>query len=130
MANKPKTIASTDEPIDLPTPEVSEDLADDPTIASLLQPPVTGENSHLLRSARAQMETELAHLQTTLDSLSDDYADRAETMVKDWLHQCRNKAKRRINEIDLADFFSGDELSPIRSNPTLSPTVEVEVTAC
>ena len=131
MANKPKTIASTDKPIDLPMPEVSEDLAHDPAIAPLLQPPVTGENGHLLRSARQQMEDELTQLQSTLDSLSDDYADRAETMVKDWLHQCRNKAKTRINGIDLADFFgSGDELSPVRSNPTLSPAVEVEVTAC
>ena len=131
MANKPKAIASTDEPIDIPAPEVSEDLVHDPTIAPLLQPPVAGENGHLLRSARQQMEAELTQLQTTLDSLSEDYADRAETMVKDWLHQCRNKAKTRINGIDLADFFgSGDELSPARSSPTLSPAVEVEVTAC
>ena len=89
------------------------------------------ENSHLLRSARQQMEAELTQLQTTLDSLSEDYADRAETMVRDWLTQCRGRAKTRINAIDLADFFgSGDELSPARSSPTLSPAVEVEVTAC
>jgi hypothetical protein len=131
MANKPKAIASTDEPIDIPAPEVSEDLAHDPTIAPLLQPPVAGENGHLLRSAREQMEAELTQLQTTLDSLSEDYADRAETMVKDWLTQCRGKAKQRINAIDLTDFFgNGDERSPIRPSPSLSPAVEVEVTAC
>ena len=89
------------------------------------------ENSHLLRSARQQMEAELTQLQTTLDELTEDYADRAETMVRDWLTQCRGRAKTRINAIDLADFFgSGDELSPAQSSPTLSPAVEVEVTAC
>ena len=89
------------------------------------------ENSHLLRSARQQMEAELTQLQTTLDELTEDYADRAETMVRDWLTQCRGRAKTRINAIDLADFFgSGDELSPAQSSSTLSPAVEVEVTAC
>lgn len=87
-----------------------EESAHEPTAP--IAPPVTGENGHLLRSARQQMETELTQLQTTLDSLSDDYADRAETMVKDWLAQCRSKAKRRINGIDLADFFAGDVLAP------------------
>jgi hypothetical protein len=126
MANKPKPITSAHEPIDLPTPEVSEDLASDPSIAPLLQPPATGENGHLLRSARAQMESELTQLQTTLDSLSDDYADRAEAMVKDWLAQCRSKAKSRINAIDLADFFdSGDALSPQTVNVPALASSEV-----
>lgn len=80
------------------------------------------ESNHLLRSARQQMEDELTQLQTTLDSLSDDYADRAETMVRDWLHQCRNKAKRRINGIDLADFFGEGEALDIQALP---PAVEV-----
>jgi vacuolar-type H+-ATPase subunit H len=80
------------------------------------------ENSHLLRSARQQMEDELTQLQTTLDSLSDDYADRAETMVRDWLHQCRNKAKSRISAIDLADFFGEGEALDIQALP---PAVEV-----
>jgi hypothetical protein len=76
---------------------------------------------HLLRSARQQMEAELTQLQTTLDSLSDDYADRAETMVRDWLTQCRSKAKHRINAIDLADFFdSGDALPPAIEVPALA----------
>lgn len=111
MASKPKPIATAHEPIAIPTPEVSEDLVNDPNIAPLLQPPAP--EGHLLRSARQQMEAELTQLQTTLDSLSDDYADRAEAMVKDWLAQCRSKAKRRINAIDLADFFdSGDALPP------------------
>jgi len=130
MANKSKPSASTDEPMEIPAPEVSEDLVNDPNIAPLLQPPAA-ENGHLLQSARQQMEAELTQLRTTLDSLSDDYADRAETMVRDWLTQCRSKAKHRINAIDLADFFgSGDELSPAQATPTLSPAVEVEVTAC
>ncbi len=106
MANKPKSIQATDEPI-APIPES------------------IPENSHLLRSACQQMEDELTQLQTTLDGLSDNYADRAETMVRDWLHQCRNKAKRRINGIDLADFFdSGDVLAPETIN-ALPPAVEV-----
>ena len=132
MPNKQKPMTSDRSEInDLPAPEVSEDLVNDPNIAPLLQPPVVSENGHLLSSARQQMEAELTQLQTTLDSLSDDYADRAETMVKDWLTQCRSKAKSRINAIDLTDFFgSGDELSPVQSNPALSPAVEVEVTAC
>lgn len=96
--NNSKLNKSAHEPIATPPPE---------TIAA------TDENGHLLRSARQQMEAELTQLQTTLDSLSDDYAARAETMVKDWLSQCRSKAKSRINAIDLADFFdSGDALSP------------------
>jgi hypothetical protein len=102
---KRKLVEQTVQPIEIPAPEVSEDLVNDPNMEPLLQPPVTGENGHLLRSAREQMEAELTQLQTTLDSLSDDYADRAETMVKDWLAQCRSKAKSRINAIDLADFF-------------------------
>ena len=108
MANKPKPIASTNEtaPVDIPAPEVSENLVNDPNIAPLLQPPVTGENGDLFRSARQQMEAELTQLQTTLDSLSEDYAARAETMVRDWLTQCRGKAKTRINAIDLADFLA------------------------
>ena len=126
MANKPKPTVSTDEPIDLPAPEVSKDLVDDPNIAPLLQPPAAGENGHLLRSAREQMEAELTQLQTTLDSLSDDYADRAESMVRDWLTQCRSKAKTRINAIDLADFFgSGEELSPQTVNVPALPSSEV-----
>jgi hypothetical protein len=108
MASKPKPIASTDEPIDLPTAETAHE-----PITPLPVPIAPAPEGHLLRSARAQMESELTQLQTTLDSLSDDYADRAETMVRDWLAQCRSKAKSRINGIDLADFFdSGDELPP------------------
>jgi hypothetical protein len=123
MANKPKPIASAHEPIDIPAPEVSEDLVNDPNIAPLLQPPAP--EGHLLRSARQQMESELTQLQTTLDSLSEDYADRAESMVRDWLTQCRSKAKHRINAIDLADFFdSGEELSPQTVN-LLPEAVEV-----
>jgi hypothetical protein len=123
MPNKPKSIAS--QPIAIPAPEISEDLAADPNIAPLLEPPAA--NGHLLQSAREQMETELTQLQTTLDNLSDDYADRAETMVKDWLIQCRAKAKNRINAIDLADFFdSGAALPPQTVNvPALASSSEV-----
>lgn len=84
------------------------------------------ENGHLLRSAREQMEAELTQLQNTLDGLSDDYANRAETMVREWLTQCRSKAKTRINAIDLADFFgSGEELSPQTVNVPALPSSEV-----
>ena len=121
MANKPKSV----QPM---TSGRSETINEVP-IEPITEP--SPENSHLLRSARQQMEAELTQLQTTLDRLSEDYADRAETMVRDWLTQCRGRAKTRINAIDLADFFgSGDELSPAQSSPTLSPAVEVEVTAC
>jgi hypothetical protein len=116
MASKPKPIASTDEPIDLPTAETAHEPSSPPP--EPIAPPPEG---HLLRSARAQMESELTQLQTTLDSLSDDYADRAEAMVKDWLAQCRSKAKHRINAIDLADFFdSGDALPPAIEVPALA----------
>ena len=121
MANKPKSVQSM-------TSGRSETI-DEVPIEPITEP--SPGNSHLLRSARQQMEAELTQLQTTLDSLSEDYADRAETMVRDWLTQCRGRAKTRINAIDLADSFgSGDELSPARSSPTLSPAAEVEITAC
>jgi hypothetical protein len=96
-----------------------EESAHEPTTPpEPIAPPPEG---HLLRSARAQMESELTQLQTTLDNLSDDYADRAEAMVKDWLAQCRSKAKHRINAIDLTDFFdSGEELSPAIEVPALA----------
>lgn len=95
--------------------------------------PIVDETSpsegHLLRSAKEQMEAELKQLQSTLDGLSDDYADRAEAMVKDWLTQCRSKAKTRINAIDLADFFASGEASPelpetldIKALPSEEPT--------
>lgn len=67
---------------------------------------------HLLRSARQQMEAELTQFQDTLGGLSDEYADRAERLVRDWLCQCRGKAKNRINAIDLADFFDSGEIPP------------------
>lgn len=122
MPNKPKSIAS--QPIAIPAPEISEDLEHDPNFSPLPNPPAA--NGHLLQSAREQMETELTQLQTTLDNLSDDYADRAETMVKNWLTQCRAKAKNRINAIDLADFFdSGEELSPAIEVPALASEEEV-----
>ncbi len=89
-----------------------EQTAHEPTDAPPPAPiAATGENGHLLRSARQQMEAELTQLQATLDSLSDEYADRAETMVKDWLAQCRSKAKSRINAIDLADFLDSGDLA-------------------
>ena len=121
MANKPKSAQ--------PMTSGRSETIDDVPIEPITEP--SPENNHLLRSARQQMEAELTQLQTTLDELTEDYADRAETMVRDWLTQCRGRAKTRINAIDLADFFgSGDELSPAQSSPTLSPAVEVEVTAC
>jgi hypothetical protein len=91
--------------------------------------------SPLLQTARAQMEEELTQLQATLDRLSDDYADRAEAMVKAWLTDCRSKAKRRINAIELADFFGNgaSALPPEHQDvppEALAPAIEAEVTEC
>lgn len=104
----------------------------DPTASTSIEEPITPSDSPLLQTAREQMEAELSALQTTLDRLSDDYADRAETMVKTWLTDCRTKAKTRIKGIELADFFgNGGNVLPQTPDPeALPPTLEAEVTEC
>lgn len=99
--------------------------------ATPIDSPAPETESPLLQTARAQMEEELTQLQNTLDRLSDDYADRAETMVKTWLTDCRRKAKHRINAIELADFFGdGGNVLPQTEPEALPPAIEAEVTEC
>ncbi len=106
-----------------------------PIASPLPEEQIAPTESPLLQTARAQMEAELNELQATLDRLSDDYATRAEAMVKTWLADCRSKAKHRINAIELADFFGNgaSALPPEHqdANPeALAPAIEAEATEC
>lgn len=99
--------------------------------AKPIDSPAPETESPLLQTARAQMEEELTQLQNTLDRLSEDYADRAEAMVKTWLTDCRSKAKHRINAIELADFFGdGGNVLPQTEPEALPPAIEAEVKEC
>jgi hypothetical protein len=118
MASKSKAIAPTGEtlPIDLPAPEISEDLAQDPNIAPLLEPPAPPS---LLQSAIDQQERELTDLQTQMDALSDQYAARARSIVLRGLETGRQKARAQILTIDIPAFFASEgNGSPLPSSPT------------
>jgi hypothetical protein len=112
-------IAPTGEtlPIALPAPEISEDLAQDPNIAPLLEPPAPP--SSLLQSAIDQQERELTDLQTQMDRLSDDYATRARSIVLQGLENGRRKARAQILTIDIPAFFASEgNGSPLPSVPS------------
>jgi hypothetical protein len=125
--SKAKTIAPTSEtlPIDLPAPEISEDLAQDPNIAPLLEPPAAP--SSLLQSAIDQQEKELTDLQTQMDRLSDDYATRAHSIVLQGLEDGRRKARAQILTIDIPAFFASEgNGSPLPSPPNLALPQSIE----
>jgi hypothetical protein len=112
-------IAPTGEtlPIELPAPEISEDLAQDPNMAPLLEPPAAP--SSLLQSAIDQQEKELTDLQTQMDRLSDQYATRARSIVLRGLETGRQKARAQILTIDIPAFFASEgNGSPLPSPPT------------
>lgn len=126
MASKPKAIAPTGDtlPIDLPAPEISEDLAQDPNIAPLLEPPAVPPS--ILQSAIEQQERELAELEYRMTLLSEQYAQRARDIVARGLETGRRKAHDRILNIDLADFFGdgGSLPPPIETFPALPQSPE------
>jgi hypothetical protein len=133
MASKSKAIAPTGEtlPIEIPAPEISEDLAQDPNIAPLLAPPAPPPSS-LLQSAIDQQERELTDLQTQMDRLTDDYATRARSIVLRGLEAGRKKARAQILTIDIPAFFDSEgNGSPLPSPPNLAlPQSPEGETAC
>lgn len=78
----------------------------------------------LLAAARDRHDRELADLQTQLDTLSEEFAAKAESMVRQGLSHSYQKARQRIGAIDLSFFDSGDVLAPETIN-ALPPAVEV-----
>jgi hypothetical protein len=115
--SKPPIPLRSDDLIDLPAPEISEDLVNDPNIAPLLEPPAPP--SSLLQSAIDQQERELTDLQTQMDRLSDDYATRARSIVLRGLEAGRQKARAQILTIDIPAFFASEgNGSPLPSPPT------------
>jgi len=106
--------------------EISEDLTQDPNIAPLVQPIAT--TSQLLAAARARQETELNDLQKSMDELSQEFANRAESIVRSGLKSSYIQARQRIGAIDLSFFDNGEEL-PHSNNLALMSAVEVEVRA-
>ena len=121
MANKSKAI-----------PEVSEDLAQDLNISPLLKPiddlrSVEDHRLTILQAARDRHEKELVALQAQIDELSNDFASRAESIVRSGLQSSYIQARQRIRSIDLSFFDNGDEL-PQSNNLALLSAVE-EVTA-
>ena len=105
--------------------EISEDLTQDPNIAPFVQPIAT--TSQLLAAARARQETELNDLQKSMDALSQEFANRAESIVRSGLKSSYIQARERIGAIDLSFFDNGEEL-PHSNNLALMSAVEVEVT--
>lgn len=105
--------------------EISEDLTQDPNIAPFVQPIAT--TSQLLAAARARQETELNDLQKSMDELSQEFANRAESIVRSGLKSSYIQARQRIGAIDLSFFDNGEEL-PHSNNLALMSAVEVEVT--
>jgi hypothetical protein len=104
-------------PIELPAPEISEDLVNDPNIEPLLEPPAPP--SSLLQSAIDQQERELTDLQTQMDALTDQYAARARSIVLRGLEAGRQKARAQILTIDIPAFFASEgNGSPLPSPPT------------
>jgi hypothetical protein len=114
--SKPPIPLRSDDSIDLPAPEISEDLAQDPNIAPLLEPPAPP--SSLLQSAIDQQERELTDLQTQMDALTDQYATRARSIVLQGLENGRRKARAQILTIDIPAFFDSEgNGSPLPSEP-------------
>jgi hypothetical protein len=108
------TIAGTSA---IPTPETDADV-------SLNQPT---DRLTILRAAIDRQEKELADLQFQIDQLSDDFANRAESIVRLGLQSSYIKARQRIGAIDLSFFGDGAEL-PHSNNLALMSTIEAEVT--
>ena len=106
--------------------EISEDLTQDPNIAPFVQPIAT--TSQLLAAARARQETELNDLQKSMDALSQEFATRAESIVRSGLKSSYIQARQRIGAIDLSFFDNGEELPHSNNNLALMSAVEVEVT--
>ncbi len=96
----------------------SDNLIDEPTTDRLT----------LLKAARDRQEKELADLQAQIDELSDEFANRAESIVRLGLQSSYIKARQRIGAIDLSFFGDGAEL-PHSNNLSLMSTIEAEVTA-
>ena len=118
MANKSKAI-----------PEVSEDLAQDPNISPLLEPiddlrSVEDHRLTILQAARNRHEKELTDLQAQIDELSEDFATRAESIVRQGLYRSYSRARQRIGAIDLSFFGNGEDLPPAIDIPSL-PSIEV-----
>jgi hypothetical protein len=116
---------------ELPEPEVSGNLIDDPNIAPLLEPPAPP--SSLLQSAIDHQERELAELQTHMDELSEQYATRARSIVLSGLLNGRAKARAEILTIDIPSFFaplgSGSNFPPPK-NLAPAPDLEAEAYQC
>jgi hypothetical protein len=116
---------------ELPEPEVSGNLVDDPNIAPLLEPPAPP--SSLLQSAIDQQERELAELQARMDELSGQYATRAKAIVLRGLEDGRTKARAEILTIDIPSFFaplgSGSNFPPPK-NLAPAPDLALEAHQC
>jgi hypothetical protein len=95
--------------------EISEDLTQDPNIAPFVQPIAT--TSQLLAAARARQETELNDLQKSMDALSQEFATRAESIVRSGLKSSYIQARQRIGAIDLSFFDNGEELPLQTTSP-------------
>ena len=107
---KRKLEQSAHEPI---APKVSEDLADAPTIAPLLQAP-----SSILQAAKLRQQKELDDLQTQIDILSEEFATRAAAIVEQGLNHSYQLARQKIGVIDLSFFDSGDAPETINLIPS------------
>ena len=115
MANKPKAIVPTGEtlPVQISAPDVSEDLANDPAIAPLLQAP-----SSILQAAKLRQQKELDDLQTQVDGLAEEFAARAAAIVEQGLTHSYQLARQKIGAIDLSFFDSGDAPETINLLPS------------
>ena len=107
---KRKLEQSAHEPI---ASDVSEDLANDPAIAPLLQAP-----SSILQAAKLRQQKELDDLQTQVDGLAEEFATRAALIVEQGLTHSYQLARQKIGAIDLSFFDSGDAPETINLLPS------------
>jgi hypothetical protein len=107
------------EPLEPP----SQSLNEESPISTTLTP--TGEPSALLKAAIERQEQELTELQHRMDALGDEFADRAEFIVRQGLLNARYKAVERIKRLVTPDFFdSGNSSIPVLA-PIASDIEEV-----
>ena len=111
---KRKLEQSAHEPIDVP--KVSEDLANDPAIAPLLQAP-----SSILETAKLRQQKELDDLQTQVDGLAEEFATRAAAIVEQGLNHSYQLARQKIGAIDLRFFDSEGAPEAINLLPSAAP---------
>lgn len=81
------------------TPEEPTDQTPDPLVL-------------ILQTAKAKQQAQLDDLQTTIDTLSEDFATRAAAIVETGLRNSYQLARQKIGAIDIRFFDFGETTPP------------------